>query len=286
MFTAPAEAKAKPEAAAARKKALLVPREHGAWGILLVPLVTGASVGLLAGGSASSLVPLVFAAITLFWLRTPLESWMGTSTVRARTPREMDLVRNAVFGSAAVSCSSLTWLFWGGRNRNLVWIGAGAAAAFLAQIVIKPIWRRARTYAQMIGAMGLTATAPAAYYAVTGKLGGAAWCLWAANFLFGVNQIHFVQLRIHTAQLKTRGAKLLAGHAFLAGQLTLAGLLVAAVALHLAPWYAVLAFVPILFRGFAWFARVPKPLAVHALGKSELAYACAFGVLLILLIGR
>ena len=33
-----------------RRRALVVPREHGAWGMLLVPLATGAAVGLLAGG--------------------------------------------------------------------------------------------------------------------------------------------------------------------------------------------------------------------------------------------
>jgi 4-hydroxybenzoate polyprenyltransferase len=50
--------------------------------------------------------------------------------------------------------------------------------------------------AQMIGAAGLTSTAPAAYYAVTGHLSGTAWSLWACNFLFAINQIQFVQLRI------------------------------------------------------------------------------------------
>src|SRR5260370_6250043 len=39
-----------------RRQSLIFPREHGAWGILLVPLVTGASVGLLAGGRAWPLV--------------------------------------------------------------------------------------------------------------------------------------------------------------------------------------------------------------------------------------
>ena len=50
-------------------------REHGAWGILLVPLAAGVSVGLLAGGDGRSFVPFVLAALSLFWLRAPVESW-------------------------------------------------------------------------------------------------------------------------------------------------------------------------------------------------------------------
>jgi hypothetical protein len=46
-------------------------------------------------------------------------------------------------------------------------------------------------------------------------------------------------------------------------------------------WYSTLAFLPVLARGFAWFAVEPEPLAIHALGKSELAYAYVFGILMV-----
>ncbi|HLK49597.1 MAG TPA: YwiC-like family protein [Bryobacteraceae bacterium] len=268
-------------ATAVRQKSLIVPREHGAWGILLVPLVTGAGVGLASGGTAWSLVPLTLAALALFWLRTPLESWIGTAPIRARAAVEIEAVRNAVAGLTAVSIGALIWLFWGGRNGVLVWIGAAAAAAFLLQGWLRRVSRSARTAAQMIGAAGLTATAPAAYCAVTGGWGGAAWTLWGANLLFAINQIHFVQLRIHAAHAKSRAEKLAAGRGFLAGQFVLMGLLATACAAWMMRWYGVVAFVPILFRGFAWFAGEPRPLAVHRLGKTELAYACSFGVLLV-----
>ncbi|HEY1241436.1 MAG TPA: YwiC-like family protein, partial [Bryobacteraceae bacterium] len=260
----------------------IVPREHGAWGILLVPLVTGAITGLLDGGKAGSLAPLGIAAVSLFWVRTPLESWVGSTPIRARGPSEIRLVRNTVLLLASVACAALIWLFWGGRNRVLLWIGAAAATAFLGQAVLRMLRRNARTVAQMIGAAGLTSTAPAAYCAVIGSWNDTAWSLWAANLLFAVNQIHFVQLRIHAARAKTRTDKLTAGRGFLAGQVALTILLASACLAHWYSWYGGLAFLPVLFRGFAWFAGKPKPLVIHALGKSELAYACTFGVLLIL----
>jgi hypothetical protein len=58
----------------ARLHSLVIPREHGAWGMLLVPLATGAAVAVLAGGHISSLPLLVIAAVAIFWLRTPVES--------------------------------------------------------------------------------------------------------------------------------------------------------------------------------------------------------------------
>jgi hypothetical protein len=266
---------------ASRRRSLIVPREHGAWGILLVPMLTGASVGLWKGGGAGGLAPFSIVTLTLFWLRTPVESWIGTAPIRARTPNELRFVRNTSLALAAVSLSALFWLFWGWQNRALLWIGATAGSAFLVQSVLKRTGRRARAPAQMIGAAGLTATAPAAYYAVTGQLDLIAWSLWAANLLFAINQIQYVHLRIHAAHTTNRSEKLSAGRWFLIGQTILMALLAVACAEQYFRWYAAVAFLPVLFRGFAWFAIEPQPLAIPALGKSELIYAAMFGVFLV-----
>lgn len=265
-----------------RNRSLVVPREHGAWGILLVPLVSGAAIALLDGGSGASLVPFSLAALALFWLRTPVESWVGAAAIRARTPQEFRMVRNAAFWLSLVAAASLAWLFWGGRNGALLGIGCAAAASFAAQYAVKRISRGARAAAQMVGSAGLTATAAGAYYVVAGRLDATAWSLWIANYLFAVNQIQFVQLRIHGARANSPGEKLAIGRGFFAAQCLLAFALIAAASSSLFPWYAAAAFLPVLFRGFAWFAAKPAPLAIHALGKSELAYACVFGVLLII----
>jgi hypothetical protein len=264
-----------------RRRSLIIPREHGAWGILLVPLLTGAFVGLRAGGPAAGLAPFGILALSLFWLRTPVESWIGATPIRARTPDELRLVRNAVCILATIAVLASVWLFWGWRNLDLLWIGGASANAFLLESGLKRVWRGARTAAQMIGAAGLTSTAPAAFYVVTGRFGATAWALWAANLLFAMNQIQFVRLRIHAARAADRTDKLSAGRWFLLGQLALIGL--AAVCIGpLFPWYAALAFLPVLLRGFAWFLAAPAPLAVHALGKSELIYAAIFGVCLVI----
>ena len=50
---------------------------------------------------------------------------------------------------------------------------------------------------------------------------------------------------------------------------------------HLLPGLAIVAFLPLLARGFLWFKSGSQPLAVKRLGWTELAHGVAFGVLLI-----
>lgn len=249
--------------------------------MLLVPLITGAAVGLVNGGRWWPLAPLTIAVLALFWLRTPVESWMGAAPVKARNPWEFELVRNATLILAAVALASLAWLFWGGRHVELVWIGAAAGVAFCGQAAVRQAGRNGRTAAQMIGAAGLTATAPAAYYVVTGHLDGIAWALWFANLAFAANQIQFVQLRIRAAHALTAAERLAMGRSFLMAQAALVIALTVACAAGYFGWLAAVAFAPILARGFAWFVSNGQPLAIHSLGKRELAYAAVFGVLLV-----
>jgi len=237
-------------------------------------------VGLFYG-APGRLAAFLLVTLSLFWMRTPLESWVGTALIRARTAGEFQLVRKTVLLLALASAAGLLWLFWGWQNLALIWIGCAAGIAFLLQSLVKRIWRGSRTAPQIIGAAGLTSTAAAAYYVVTGRLDTIAWSLWAANLLFAINQIQFVQLRIHAARASDRAHKVALGRGFLASQILLATVLFAACAAGIFRWSSAIAFLPVLVRGFAWFAVSPKPLAIHALGKSELFHACLFGVLLV-----
>ena len=134
--------------------------------------------------------------------------------------------------------------------------------------------------AQIIGAIGLTSTAAGAYYVASGALDGTAVLLWIANWLFAADQIHFVQTRIRGSSTEHVGEKFERGKWFVYAQIVLVVVLVAASAFRLLPLWTLLAFVPALWRGVAWFVRPTLPLDVHKLGFSELAQAIMFGVLL------
>ena len=260
---------------------LIAPREHGAWGLLLVPLATGGAVGLLTGGSSLPLMAFTVAALTLFWLRTPVENWLGTGLLRAQTQNERRAVGITIGLLGAAAVSALAALFWDGRHPALVLLGLVAACAFVGQALLRKLGRQTRMLAQIVGALGLTITAPAAYYVVTGELTREAWVLWIANFLFAGNQVHFVQLRIHSARVVSGREKLQRGRIFLLGQMLLALILLLAWRSYLLPGLAELAFVPLLVRGAAWFFESQHTLVVRRLGWTELAHAVVFGALLV-----
>ena len=264
-----------------RRGALIIPREHGAWGLLFVPMVTGAGIALRESSNFFPFVFLLTAALTLFWLRTPLESLLGTSAMRAQTSEERREVGFVVAYLAAVAALALSMLLWVGHNPLLWPLGGAAVAAFVAQALLKKLGRRARMLSEIVGTIGLTSSAPAAYYVITGKFGATAWMLWLANLIFAGNQIHYVQLRIHTARVEGLREKLVRGWGFAIGQALMTLAVTVACLGGLIPAAASLAFAPVMFRGWFYFIQKPAPLVVRRLGWNELSQAIAFCILFI-----
>ena len=264
-----------------RHRALIVPREHGAWGLLLVPMITGAGVGFRECSHIFPLILLSAAAFALFWLRTPVESLLGTTAMKAETSEEARTVKSVIAILGAVAAVALGGLLWAGRNADLWPLGAAVAAAFVGQALLKKLGRRARMLSEMVGTIGLTASAPAAYYVITGNFNATAWMLWLANILFAGDQIHYVQLRIHTAKIEGFRGKLARGWAFAAGQALMTAIITLACMARLMPPIASIAFAPLLFRGWFYFVQEPAPLIVRRLGWSEVKHAAAFCVLFV-----
>ena len=187
-----------------RLKALVVPREHGAWGILLVPLLVGGAVGMHFQGKIEPVILLLGAALSLFWLRAPVESLLGIGVMRAQPGEERRHVISAIALAAALSFFFLAILLPEWNTQRLFPLAAAVVLAFAAQAALKKIGRSARMASQIVGAIGLTVTAPAAYCVATGRLDRLALGLWLATFFFSANQVYFVQLRIHGSKLADR----------------------------------------------------------------------------------
>lgn len=264
-----------------RRRALIVPREHGAWGLLLVPMITGAGVAFRQASHIFPLILLSAAALALFWLRTPFESLIGTSAMRAESNDERRTVQSLVIVLGGLAALALCGLLWAGRNADLWPLGATVAAAFIGQALLKKLGRRARMLSEMVGTIGLTASAPAAYYVITGEFNATAWMLWLGNILFAGDQIHYVQLRLHTAKVEGFRAKFARGWGFAVGQALMTTIITLACLSRLMPPIASLAFAPLLFRGWFYFVQEPGPLVVRRLGWNEMKHATAFCVIFI-----
>src|SRR6266567_5330702 len=90
-----------------RIRALTFPREHGAWGLLLIPLITGACIGIPHGHGPANLILFLTAALSIFWLRTPLESYFGMGLMHIGNDEERKAVLRTIGVLAPVVALSL-----------------------------------------------------------------------------------------------------------------------------------------------------------------------------------
>ena len=267
--------------ATARLRSLVWPREHGAWGMLLVPLATGAALGRPVGDSIVLVLLLALAALGLFCVRTPLEARLGISPWRAQSPREQRAINNSIYIYTSVSLGALAILLWQIRSSGLLWVGAAAATAFLGQAILRSRGRRTRMASQLVGSIGLTATAPAAYYVASGRLDATAFVIWAANWVFAANQILYVQARIHSARATTFSERLSEGKWLVLDETVMVIALALSWRRGWLPSLALLAFLPVLWRGLPWIFSRASRLQISRLGVSELFHAAVFATLLI-----
>jgi len=222
-----------------------MPREHGAWGMLLVPFATAvATAGVLDWKVALLLVStLSFYIARASWLKRQFK-W--TTLLLATS-------------LAAATPLLFAWKLW--------WIAAfGAVAALLAA------QRTQRSLAMQLAATGgLTLTAPAAWYAATGALDATAFWLWLWNTLYFAGGLLYVRMRI------TRTGPRWPVLGFYGALLVFVLVLAAA---NVVSCRLLLVFAPAAARAAIGAGRLASPLRVKCLGWSEVAHSILFGALL------
>lgn len=259
----------------------LVPREHGSWGLWLLPLITGAVAGTVQAHRSSGWAIFWFctAASSAFLAYQPLEALLGFSLYKVRLAVERKTVTGWVLVTSAVGGVATFALIQLGRGLVL-WFAVLGIACFGMRLLLGKS-RRFRVARQILGALSLSSTAAAAYYVTTGKLDRTAMLLWAANWLFAAGQIEYVQLRVRTATARTRLEKVSAGLRIAAYHLVLLYFAIAAAAAHVVHPLFAIAFIPAAARIFVWTARKPEKTDFHVLGFSELFQSVLFSALLL-----
>jgi hypothetical protein len=262
---------------------LLIPREHGSWGLWLLPLISGAVVGGIArsNDSGAAIAWFFAASASAFLVHQPFQAWLGRTPLKARSVEEKRTALWATVTLLAVSGLSLVEMTLHGRPMVLL-LAVLAGGCFSANLLMAGTKLRSlRFAAQIVGALGLTSTAAGGYYAVTGKIDARAALLWLASWLFAAAQIAYVQLRLRTASARSRADKLRAGwKVYLLHLVPPLAAGIAAVS-GVASWLVVLAFLPALARLGLWAVIRPTKLRVHQLGLSELIHNVVFATLLV-----
>lgn len=180
-------------APAAAPRRSMLPREHGAWGLLLQPFVAGA---LLGGAPA----PLLAAALVLllagFALRTPLLELVRGRLRGRNAPGELQTALLWSAGEAALLAAAL-WLLW--PKLAPAWrlgLGFGGAAFTLLAVWIGwRNWQRSRVFQTASAAM-LALSAPFAIHLGQGSVPLWGWGLWLVFVLHGAVAIQLVHERL------------------------------------------------------------------------------------------
>lgn len=259
---------------------LLVPKAHGSWALWLLPLFSGSVVGYVSTRDAALAPALWFLllATAAFLIHQPLESLLGVSVLKVRSLREQRIAVFWVMGMTVVAAFGVFEVVR--AQRTLVFaFGVVAGTCFTLSAVFSRR-RVLRVPRQIVGALGLSATAAGSYYVITGRIDRTALLLWLAAWLFALGQIEYVQLRLHTANINSRRGRANAAWKVFSLHFILLTVAIVAAAAGLVPALCSVVFFPATIRLLAWVAGPRHPLRLHVLGFTELFQSVVFNALL------
>jgi len=235
-----------------------MPREHGAWGMLLVPFATAVAIS----GVFDAKVALLLASTLSFYIARA--SWL-----RRRWKWTALLLAGSLVTAAPLF---LAWRLW--------WLAAFAGIA--AALAVQPTRRGLAM--QLAAVAGLTLTAPSAWYAATGRLDATAFWLWLWNALYFVGGLLYVRMRVEAAArrvpLESLAARMRFGAPVLGFFCVLTLFLLALVAGGVVSCRTLSAFVPAVARAAFGVGRLAPQLSIKRLGWTEVAHSILFGALL------
>lgn len=179
----------------------MIPREHGAWAMLLQPFIAAVIVDR---AFTWQLLPALAAVVLIFLIRDPLvimarQRWVW----RDQRPETGVACRYFAVELALLGlCGALLltiWPFW-----ILAALGGAAAALTILAVSMTVRNRQRAVWLQALSAAGLSSSALAACLALSGSIpvwGWWVWALHAAHFFAGIVVVH-VRLEARVALRK------------------------------------------------------------------------------------
>ncbi|MEO8285264.1 MAG: YwiC-like family protein [Chloroflexota bacterium] len=267
-----------------------VPNDHGAYAMLLVPMLLGFLLAALSGSmpNTNALVSFTLFAVSLmslFFASEPLGIvFRPRASVGAR--RRASLWLGIYLLLAVASGAPLLFIrqLWG-----LGWFLIPAAALMLLFLVAVKLRKQRSLGVRLPGIIGLTLSAPAAYYVATGTMNPAALGLWAACVVYFVGTVFNVRAWFEANKQKRSGVARPQLPTWLVCSTLVylaSGVLVISICAMLGalPWAAFVAFVPSLLRAGWTLWRTPVHLTIKTVGLIEFAQSFMFALLLVITI--
>ncbi len=256
-----------------------LPREHGAWAMLLIPLV----VGLAVAGRWGLEGPLFLGTcLALYVARQPITMLVKGLKEPDSNPGKRPAVWLTVYLILALAFG-VPLLYPYGRWLLLPW--AAVFAAFTASHFYLRRQHLDRTPAgELITIAGLALTAPGAYYVAAG-LDAAAIYLWVLSTLYSGASVFFVRMKMKHRALRrpaaSIGERLSLGRANIIYLSFLVLVVVLLTVTRQVPALVPLAFTPLVVKAALGVARGGPQVNIKRVGWTEVVHSISFTILLI-----
>lgn len=260
----------------------IIPKEHGAWAVLFVPMV----LGIIVGGTFSfQALCLVLSALGVFMsyvpIHTILKEWVGI-------PQGDGKVRSSKFWGAVYLGFGVMFIapllysgYWLLLPIGVLGGVSYVANFFLTRYIAKSI------LSDLMAVLGLTLSAPSAYYITTGVVDRIAVTLWLFNFLFFGCSVFYVHMKIRATSLNKPELsfveKLSVGKLNLIYHVVVLVIVSILALRHYSLQLAVISFLPMVIHGIYGTLKLTGRVRFKNLGFILLGQSVLFGILIIVI---
>lgn len=244
-----------------------IPKEHGAWAMLITSLALGQAAAATVDLSS---IYLWLLAVAVFIVREPLSLLRRPRRRAGFSDRSLKLWAGGWLTAIAI----LAGLLLAARGTAFLLFALPTAVLFGLQLAWQHTRARWSLPAELAGTAGVTLAGPAAYYAATGRLGVTGASLWPVLLAYFAAQVLYVRWQLRASASKTSGRATLWTQALILGAFLALG------GAGLVPPYLFLAFIPGLIKVLlAMMATGSRKRPVARVGWTEVLYSCLFFLL-------
>ncbi|MBI2854902.1 MAG: YwiC-like family protein [Chloroflexi bacterium] len=167
---------------------LLIPKEYGAWAMLLVPFMIGMAVA--SQWQTQSFV-LLISMLSLYVARYPLVLWARSRFCRFP---EGSVLSFLVFLTIGVGLGLLLITYYG--LYMLAWLAALEAFLLLVHLAMVRFRKERSQVGEFMGIASLALAAPAALYVTAGNISTSAALLWFLSFAYFGASVYYVRMKL------------------------------------------------------------------------------------------
>lgn len=266
-----------------RASLIVVPREHGAWAMLVVPYIVGASI---AGSLTARVVAGLAGVLLLFFSRASLALLLKSRSIDGSFGAgSLSRWLNLAIFAAAGSLVFLYLMVSGGIWQLGVVAVLGTALFFVHEWLV---WhRRERSVAaELVGVALLTLTAPVAVFlSDCDSCERLAVNLWLLNALYFGASVFYVKMRLKTSARKRKPASLKARSIAAQGSVVYMATVILVLAVLSAsdsiPPEAVAAFLPMICYQTWGIMSGARSMTLKAEGAAQTVLSAVFTLLLV-----